>query len=50
MKKGKSAGGKRILSWSLSAAMLFTGIAPVQAADMFTDQTEVLAESTEDME
>ena len=39
MKKTKKGYGKKALSVSLSMALMLGGTAPVQAADLFSDQT-----------
>ena len=38
MKKTKKGYGKKALSVSLSMALMLGGTAPIQAADMFSDQ------------
>ena len=47
MKKTKKGYGKKALSVSLSMALMLGGTAPVQAADLFSDQT---AEESTSME
>ena len=47
MKKTKKGYGKKALSVSLSMALMLGGTAPVQAADLFSDQT---AEESASME
>lgn len=40
MKKTKKGYGKKVLSVSLSMVLMLGGTAPIQAADLFTDQAE----------